>query len=279
MCTQVVHDQILTLLADAAVRFNAVQQIGRTNVRCHDQNRILEVYGSALRIGDTSVIKYLKQYVKDIRMCFLDLIKQYNRIWFSSYCLGQLSAFLITYISWRSSDQTGHRIFLHVLTHIDTHHILLIIKHARCQCFCKLRLTDTGRSKEEKGTNRLGRIFDTGFGTDDRIGHFSDTLFLSDDTFVQLVIQMQDLATLTFRQFCNRNTGPSGNDPCDLFVGYTVMHQRQVFAFDLFFFDFQLFLKFRQFAVLQFCCLVQIIASLCLLDLFVHIFNLFTQHR
>ena len=56
------------------------------------------------------------------------------------------------------------------------------------------------------------------------------------------------------------------------------MYQRQIFAFYLFFFNFQLFLKFRQFAVLQLCCFVQIIASLCFFDLFVHIFNLFTQH-
>ena len=79
---------------------------------------------------------------------------------------------------------------------------------------------------------------------------------------MQFIIQMQDLGTLTFGQFCNRDAGPSGNDPCDLFVCYTVMYQRQIFAFYLFFFNFQLFLKFRQFAVLQLCCFVQIIASM-----------------
>ena len=89
---------------------------------------------------------------------------------------------------------------------------------------------------------------------------------------------MQDLGTLTFGQFCDRDAGPSGNDPCNLFVCYTVMYQRQIFAFYLFLFNLQLFLKFRQFAVLQFCCPVQIITSLCFFDLFVHIFNLFTQH-
>ena len=95
---------------------------------------------------------------------------------------------------------------------------------------------------------------------------------------MQFIIQMQDLGTLTFGQFCNRDAGPSGNDSCDLFVCYTVMYQRQIFAFYLFLFNLQLFLKFRQFAVLQLCCFVQIIASLCFFDLFVHIFNLFTQH-
>ena len=32
--------------------------------------------------------------------------------------------------------------------HINTHHILLIVKHTCCQCFCQLCLADAGRTKE-----------------------------------------------------------------------------------------------------------------------------------
>ena len=83
-------------------------------------------------------------------MCFLDLIKKYNRIWFSSDCFCQLSAFIVSNISRRSSDQSGHGIFLHVLTHIDTDHILLIVKQCGSQSLGKLCFTNTGWSEEQE---------------------------------------------------------------------------------------------------------------------------------
>ena len=57
---------------------NTIQQIWRTNIGCHDQNGILKVYRTSLRICDTSVIQYLQQYIEYIRMCFFDLIKKNN---------------------------------------------------------------------------------------------------------------------------------------------------------------------------------------------------------
>ena len=79
-------------------------------------------------------------------MRFLDLIKEHNGIRFPADCLGELSSFFISYISGRCSDQTGHGIFLHVLAHIDTNHVILIIKQRCRQSFGKLCLADAGRS-------------------------------------------------------------------------------------------------------------------------------------
>ena len=183
-------------------------------------------------------------------MRFLNLIEQNYRVRFSSDCLGQLTTFLVAYISRRRSDQTGYGVFLHILTHIDSHHVVFIIKQCLRQCFCKLGLTDTGRSKEQEGSDRLRRIFDTRFGTDDRIGHFRYRFVLSDHTFVKDIFQPQDLCLFSFRQFCHRNTGPSGNDSCNLFIGNTLMYQGEILIFHFLFLDLQLFLQFRQFAVL-----------------------------
>ena len=79
-------------------------------------------------------------------MCLLNLIEKYHRIWFSADCLGQLSALLITDISRRRSDQTGHRILLHIFTHINTDHCIFIIKQCLRQCLGQLCLTDSGRT-------------------------------------------------------------------------------------------------------------------------------------
>ena len=59
MCTQVVHDCCLCLRLDGAVFVNAVQQVACTDVGGHDQDGILEVYSTTLRIGDTPIIQYL----------------------------------------------------------------------------------------------------------------------------------------------------------------------------------------------------------------------------
>ena len=83
-------------------------------------------------------------------MSFLNLIKQYNTVWFTTNSFCKLTAFFISYISRRSSDQTGYRIFLHVLAHIDSYHILLVIKQSRGQCFGKFCLTYTSRSEEQE---------------------------------------------------------------------------------------------------------------------------------
>ena len=83
-------------------------------------------------------------------MCFLYLIKQNDRIWFSTNSFGQLTTFIVTYISWRCSDQSGYGVFLHVFTHIKSNHVGFIVKQACSQSFCQLGFTNTGRSKEEE---------------------------------------------------------------------------------------------------------------------------------
>ena len=55
------------------------------------------------------------------------------------------------------------------------------------------------------------------------------------------------------------------------------MYQGEIFIFNLFFLDGKLLLEFGQFAVLELCSLVQVVVLFCLLDLFVHVFDLLTE--
>ena len=48
-----------------------------------------------------TVIQYLQKYIKYIRMRFLDLVKQNNRVGITANLLAQLSAFFKAYISGR----------------------------------------------------------------------------------------------------------------------------------------------------------------------------------
>ena len=209
-------------------------------------------------------------------MCLLNLIKQDNAVWFTTNSLCKLTAFFVSYISRRRSDQTRYRIFLHVLTHIDSYHILLIIKQSGCQCLGKFCLTNTGRSKEQERSNRFGRVFDSCFGTKDCICNKTYTFILSDHTFMQFILQTKKFRSLAFSQFRYRNTCPTGDNPCNLIICDSFMYQTAVTFFDLFFFDFQLLLSLRKFSVLQFCCFFQIVILFCFLDLFIDVINLLT---
>ena len=54
-------------------------------VETQDDDGIFEIDCPALRIGDPSVVQYLKQDVEHIRMRLLDLIEQDDRIWMKLY--------------------------------------------------------------------------------------------------------------------------------------------------------------------------------------------------
>src|SRR5699024_9953399 len=269
--------QFSSSVIDLSVTIYCFQKIGGTDIGSHDQDGVLKVYGPALGVCDPSVVQYLEQYVEHIRMGLLNLIKKDYRIGFSSYGFCKLSPFFISYISRRRSDQSGHRVFLHIFTHINTDHVLLVIKKCGGQSLSQLCLTYTGRSKEQEGTDRLGRILNTGFGTDNSVCYLCNAFVLSDHPFMKLLFQVKDLGTLPFRKFRHRDSRPPGNDPGNLIFCNALMNHRQILVLSFFLLCFQLFLQLGQFPVLKPCSLIQIILSLSFLDLIVHILNLFSQ--
>ena len=242
MRPQIVHRHGLRLRPDAAVLIDAVQQILGADVGSHDDNRILKVNGLAGRVRNPSVIQHLKQHIEHIRVGLLHLIKQHHAVRFPADRLGQLAALVVAYISWRRANQPGHGMFLHVLTHIDTHHIALIVKQAFRQRLGQLRLTDSGRTQEQEGTDWLRRVLDTRFGTDNGLRHLLHAFVLTNHPLGQHVIQMQGLTPLTLRQLRHRYPGPSGDNSGNLLVRHTLMHQTQILALHLLFFRRQLFL-------------------------------------
>ena len=210
-------------------------------------------------------------------MGFLDLIKEDHTVGLAPDGFGQLSAFLIPHISRRSSDQSGYGEFLHIFTHVDTDHVLFIVKQGLRQCLGKFRFTDAGRSEEQEGTDRFRGILDAGFGTQDRIRHQTDTFVLSDHPLVQLVFQMQKLGPLPLCQSRYRDPGPAGDDPGDLVIRHCFMDQPVFILLRSLLFHLQHVLQLRKFAVLQLRSLFQIVVLLCFLDLFIHILDLLTD--
>ena len=271
-------DLFLCLVADLSVRSDTIEDIGGTKVGGQDDDGVLKVDGTSLRIGDSSIVQYLKQDVEHIRVCLFHLIEQNNRVRSAANRFGQLTALLIADISWRRSDQTGDGVFLHVFAHINTDHVVFIIKQGLGKGLGKLGLTDTGRSQEQEGTDWTVRVGDTCPRTQDCFADKADCLILSDDIFVQDVLHVQQLLALTLHDLGNRDAGPLADHLGNFFFGDLISQQAGLLCFfcQLFLF-FQFCFELRQLAILEFGCFVEVVFSLCTFDLSADLFDFLTQ--
>ena len=129
------------------------------DVRSHNQDGVLEIYMATLRIGENTVLQNLQQEVEYIRMSLFYFVKQDDGVWLRANLIGQLTALIVTNIAGRRTNQTGHRVLLHVLGHIQTNHGVFIPKDCLSQRFAQLCFTNTGWTQEDKGTGRTLRIF------------------------------------------------------------------------------------------------------------------------
>lgn len=99
------------LFADFFISFRFIDgltDILTSDIRGHDDDRILHVHRSSFSIGEFSFIENLEKNIPHIGMCLLDFIEEDHRVRMSSHGLRELSTFLISDISRRSSDQTSH---------------------------------------------------------------------------------------------------------------------------------------------------------------------------
>ena len=70
---------------------------------------------------------------------------------------GQLAAFFIAHVSGRRADETGHGVFLHVFGHIDTHHVVLVVKQRLRQRLASSVLpTPVGAEEQERADGAVG---------------------------------------------------------------------------------------------------------------------------
>ena len=140
----------LLVISAAEPKFLRGNDLLRTSVRCHDDDRIAEINLPALRVCEISFIQHLQQHIEYVRMCFLDLIKQHDGVRVPPHLLGQLSALIVPDIAGRRADHFRDIELLHVLRHVDAYDILLTAEDRLRQRLRKLCLSDSGRSQKEK---------------------------------------------------------------------------------------------------------------------------------
>src|SRR5467141_4142181 len=73
----------------------------RSNVRGHNDDRVLEVDDAPLSISQAAVIEDLKQNIKGVVMGLLDFVKENHRVRPASHGFSQLASLFITDVSRR----------------------------------------------------------------------------------------------------------------------------------------------------------------------------------
>ena len=87
--------------------FAELLQLACTDVGRHDDNGILANLRSVPRLSvKPAFVHHLQQHVEHVGVSLLDFIQQYDGVGMMAYFFRQLSAFLVTHVSRRSSDQT-----------------------------------------------------------------------------------------------------------------------------------------------------------------------------
>ena len=96
---------------------------GRTaDVAGHDHDRVLEVDGPALAVGQAAVVEDLEQDIEHVGMGLLDLVEEDHLVGPPTDGLGQLAALLVADVAGWRADQSRDGELLHVLAHVDAGH-------------------------------------------------------------------------------------------------------------------------------------------------------------
>ena len=92
----------------------------------------------------------MEEDVEHVGMRLLNLIEEHHRIGFAAYGLGELSALIVTDVSRRRTDESGHRELLLILAHVDARHQALIVEEIVGQGTRQLRLAHACGAKEDE---------------------------------------------------------------------------------------------------------------------------------
>mmetsp|Transcript_10525 Transcript_10525/g.20901 ORF Transcript_10525/g.20901 Transcript_10525/m.20901 type:complete len:211 (+) Transcript_10525:482-1114(+) len=124
------HDELTGLLGQLAVLdvVGSAQQHVRADVGGHDEHGVGEVHGTALGVGQAAVVKNLQQHVEHLPVRLLDLIQKHEVVGALAHGLRELPALLVADVAGRGADHPRHGVRLHVLGHIDTDHVLLVVE-------------------------------------------------------------------------------------------------------------------------------------------------------
>ena len=199
--------------------FRLVHQIFGAEIGRHHDQRVAEIDGAALPVGQAAVVEHLQQHVEHVRMRLLDLVEQHDLIGPPPHRFGQRAALVVADIARRRADQARHRMLLHVLRHVDADQRRLVVEQEFGERLGQLGLADAGRPQEHERADRPVRVLQAGAGAAHRGRNRLHGFGLADHALADLLLHLEQLLALAFEHAVDRNAGPARHDLRDVVGG------------------------------------------------------------
>ena len=182
-----------------------------SEVRGHDDDGVLEVDGATLVVGQTAVVEHLKQDVEHVGVSLLYLVEEHHRVGFAAHSLSELSTLVVADVSWRRTDETADAELFLIFAHVDARHHGLVVEQILGQRLCQLRLANARGAEEDERSDRTLRVLQSGSGAAHGIAHSLYGLVLANDTFVELLLQVQQFLALALHHSGDRYSSPAAH--------------------------------------------------------------------
>src|SRR5215212_7914344 len=186
----------------------------------HYNYRVLEVDRPALGVSEASVVEYLQERVEDIRVSFLDLVEEDNRVGTPADLLRELSRLFVADVAWRRADEPGDGVALLELGHVYPDHGVLFAEEVLGESPREFGLADSCRTEEDKAADGTLGVLYACPGAPDGLGHRPDSGLLPDDPLVQNALQVQETLGLFLDDVGRRHAGPPLQDAGDILAGH-----------------------------------------------------------
>ena len=207
-----------------------ILELSCADVRSHDDDGVLEVDTAAEAVGEASFVHHLKQEIEDIGMSLLDFVEKHDGVGATSNLLGELTAFLVSDVSRRCSDETRHCEFFHIFAHVDADKCVGRIEHIFGEFLGKVGFADACRTEEEESADRLVGILQADTVALDGLNHFFDSVVLTDDSFLDGRAHLQKTFSFSHGYALNGYAGHHCHD-----LGHLVLVDGDALVFELFF--------------------------------------------
>mmetsp|Transcript_58070 Transcript_58070/g.165337 ORF Transcript_58070/g.165337 Transcript_58070/m.165337 type:complete len:424 (-) Transcript_58070:428-1699(-) len=176
---------ILAVQLQAQIRDGLAPHVGR-----HDDDRVLEIHGAALRVRQPPVVQQLEQHPEHVRVGLLHLVEQHHAVRPPPDGLRQLPALLVAHVPRRRAREPGDGELLHVLAHVDADERVLAVEQPLSQRLRQLRLAHACGPQEQERRARPVRVAHAVARALNRLCHGADGVILADEAIVQLCLEI-----------------------------------------------------------------------------------------
>ena len=179
----------------------------------------------SLTVGQPAIIENLEEDIEHLRVRFLDLVEQDDRVGPATHSLGELPPFLVADVARRRADQARDGVTFHVLRHVDSHDCLVIVEQELGKRASKLGLSHASRAEEDERPQWLVRIGQAGPSATDSVRDNVDGFVLADNAQMQPLLHLDELLDLTLDKAADRDPRPTGDNLRDVVGAHLLLDQ------------------------------------------------------